>query len=147
MLLDATGSEVTFIYKNQFLRKLRSDQLETTLMVSNLVNPPQGGEFRPLPGSLFPEEFPFNYSEIFSYNYFWHKYYLSQRNMFALAKRPHYVNYEVLSNVMNGNVIDFSKADIYELKNTEMSREIFERVLFANNEFSLEKFAMRHKQM
>lgn len=28
-----------------------------------------------------------------------------------------------------------------------MSKEIFERVLFANNEFSLEKFAMRHKQM
>jgi hypothetical protein len=40
VLLDATGSEVTFIYKNQFLRKLRSDQLETTLLVSNLVNPP-----------------------------------------------------------------------------------------------------------
>lgn len=48
---------------------------------------------------------------------------------------------------MNGNVIDFSKADIYELKNTEMSKELFERVLFAQNEFSLEKFALRHKQM
>ena len=46
---------------------------------------------------------------------------------------------------MNGNVIDFSKADIYELKNAEMSKEVFERVLFAQNEFSLEKFALRHK--
>lgn len=40
ILLDATGSELTFVFKNQFIRKLRSDQLEATHMVSNMMNPP-----------------------------------------------------------------------------------------------------------
>ena len=40
ILLDATGSELTFVYKNQFLRKFRSDKLEATFMVSNMMNPP-----------------------------------------------------------------------------------------------------------
>jgi len=77
-------------------------------MVSNMMNPPQGEEYRPLPGDLVPEEFPFPYSDIFSYNYFWHKYYLTQRSFFAIAKRPQYVNYEVLCNSLATKVIDFS---------------------------------------
>jgi len=61
ILLDQTGSELTFVYKNQFLRRLRSDQPEMTLMVTNMSNPPQGGNYRDLPGNLFPEVYPFNF--------------------------------------------------------------------------------------
>lgn len=73
-----------------------------------------------MPGSIFPHKYPFDFSEIFNLNYFWRKYYLTQRNFFAIAKRPHYVNYEVLCNAFNTSVIDYSEAEIYELK-PEMS--------------------------
>jgi hypothetical protein len=32
ILLDPTGTELTFIYKNQFTRKMRQDAVERTLM-------------------------------------------------------------------------------------------------------------------
>jgi hypothetical protein len=38
--MDVTGSELTFVFKNQMQRKLRSDQLEVTFMVGNMLNPP-----------------------------------------------------------------------------------------------------------
>ena len=147
MLLDATGSEITVVYKNQLARKLRSDNLEATFMVSSMINPPQGGEYKPLSGDLFPEEYPFNWNEKFTYSYFWYKYYLTQRNIFSLAKRPIYVNYEVLSNVFATNVIDFSAADIYELNNTEMDRETFESLLESQNEHTFAAFYLRYQQM
>lgn len=40
ILLDPTGTEMTFVYKNQFFRKMRSDITERTIMISNLANPP-----------------------------------------------------------------------------------------------------------
>lgn len=87
ILLDPTGTELTFVFKNQFLRKMRQDSVERTLMISNLANPPQQGEYRELIGDLFPEEYPFDYSRIFDYRYFWIKYYMSQRNLFAIPKK------------------------------------------------------------
>ena len=87
ILLDPTGTELTFIYKNQFTRKMRQDAVERTLMISNLANPPQQGEYRDLVGDLFPETYPFDYSRIFDYRYFWIKYYISQRNLFAIPKK------------------------------------------------------------
>jgi hypothetical protein len=75
------------------------------------------------------------------------KYYLTQRNMFAIAKRPHYANYEVLCNALATRVIDYSEAEIYLLKNSEMKREELERVLQSQHECSFEKFAMRWMQM
>lgn len=88
ILLDPTGTELTFVYKNQFLRKMRQDSVERTLMISNLANPPQNnGEYRELVGDLFPEEYPFDYSRMFDYRYFWIKYYMSQRNIFAIPKK------------------------------------------------------------
>lgn len=33
ILLDPTGTELTFVYKNQFLRKMRQDSVEKTLMI------------------------------------------------------------------------------------------------------------------
>lgn len=41
------------------------------------MNPPQSEEYRPLPGDLFPEEHPFKFSEMYNYNYFWNKYYIT----------------------------------------------------------------------
>lgn len=87
ILLDPTGTELTFVYKNQFLRKMRQDSVEKTLMIQNLANPPQQGEYRELMGDLFPEVYPFDYSRIFDYHYFWIKYYMSQRNIFAIPKK------------------------------------------------------------
>ena len=64
-------------------------------------------------GSLFPTTYPFNYQEIHDeFSYYWLKYFISQTSFFSLPKRPIYVNYEVLINAMNMNVIDFSHADI-----------------------------------
>ena len=33
VLMDVTGSELTFVFKNQTARKFRSDQTEATLMI------------------------------------------------------------------------------------------------------------------
>lgn len=87
VLLDPTGSELTVIYKNKWIRRLRNDDLEDTLLVSSLGNPPQGPEYVPLPGQLFPEKYPFDYYDIYDLNYFWIKYYITQYMFFTLAKK------------------------------------------------------------
>lgn len=130
ILLDPTGTELTFVFKNQMYRKLRADELERTLMISNLVNPPQGDEYRLLFGDIFPEIYPFPYSRIYDYRYFWFKYYASQRNLFAIPKKPIYVNYEVLCNAFATKIIDMSKAEIYLLKSSEMGKADFEEFLY-----------------
>lgn len=66
---------------------MRQDSVERTLMISNLANPPQQGEYRDLVGDLFPEQYPFEYKKIFDYHYFWIKYYMSQRTFFAIPKK------------------------------------------------------------
>jgi|LauGreDrversion4_2_1035121.scaffolds.fasta_scaffold594337_1 hypothetical protein len=113
-------------------------------MISNLANPPQNGEYRELVGDLFPEEYPFDYSRIFDYRYFWIKYYMSQRNLFAIPKKPHYVNYEVLCNAFATKIIDLSKAEIYKLKSTELSRDDLEAFLEQENQYTIEKFQERY---
>lgn len=90
-------------------------------MINNLINPPQGGNYRELPGDLFPEQYPFDFKSLFNTQYFWLKYYISQRAFFAIPKRPMYVNYEILCNAMATNVIDLSEAEIYQVKNSEMT--------------------------
>lgn len=72
---------------------------------------------------------------------------MTQRNCFAIAKRPHYCNYEVLCNALNTRVTNFSEAEIYELRNEEMTEEELERVLLAQNEFTQDKFIVRMLQM
>merc|ERR1719362_491010 len=112
ILLDQTGSELTFVYRNQTTRRIFGHQTEETHMVQGMHLPPQFG-YKPLSGSLFPTTYPFDYEEIFDqYSYYWLKYFISQTSFFSLPKRPMYVNYEVLINAMNMNVIDFSHADI-----------------------------------
>ena len=112
-----------------------------------MMNPPQGEAYRPLQGDVFPDQYPFNFEFLFNHRYFWMKYYLTQRNMFAIAKRPHYANYEVLCNALSARVIDYSQAEIYALRNSEMKKEELERVLAAQHEVSYEKFAMRWLQL
>jgi len=116
-------------------------------MISSLVNPPQGGQYRPLPGSLFPEKYPFDYSEQNSYSYFWLKYYISQRSFFAIPKRPHYVNYEVCCNAMGTDIIDYSEAEIWQLQNEKMTTAELEELLTLHNEYSADNFALRYYQL
>jgi len=67
---------------------------------------------------------------------------LTQRNFFAIAKRPHYVNYEVLCNLFAAQIIDYSEAEVYELK-PGMSQKQLEELLLSQNEFTREKFRIR----
>ena len=129
ILLDPTGVELTFIYKNQLARRLRTDMPEARMLASQMMNPPQGGQYKPLAGDLFPEIYPFEFERIFDYNYFWLKYYISQRTFFAIPKRPIYVNYEVLCNSLATNLIDLSQADIHQLNNENMTIEELEQLL------------------
>ncbi len=103
------------IYKNRAIRRFRNENLEDTLLVNTLQNPPQGPAYVPLSGQLFPEKFPFEYHDIYDMNYYWIKYYITHYNFIALAKKPYYANYEVLVSVFNQTNIDFSEAKIYEL--------------------------------
>jgi hypothetical protein len=56
-------------------------------MIAHLANPPQNADYRQLVGDTFPEEYPFDYSRIYDYRYFWLKYYISQRNLVAIPKK------------------------------------------------------------
>ena len=114
-------------------------------MVQGMHNPPQYG-YKPLAGCVFPDQYPFNFSLIHDYNYFWLKYFISQNSYFALPKRPQYANYEVLVNALNQNVIDFSHADIHELKSDEMSEMELEKLLELHNEYSFDRFSLRMYQ-
>ena len=85
--MDPTGTELTFIYKNALFRRFRNDKPEQTIMIAQLVNPPQGDEYRPLAGDLFPTEYPLVESERSFGSYFYRKYYISQRLFFSFAKK------------------------------------------------------------
>ena len=81
-----------------------------------MVNPPSQG-YRPFEGDLFPETYPFEDPPVSRDLNFYTKYFISQNNMFSIPKQMTYVNFEVLTNAMATNVIDFSQAEIYELDN------------------------------
>jgi hypothetical protein len=89
VLMDPTGTELTFIYKNQTFRRLRNDKPEQTLMIAQLIDPPQGDRYQQLEGDIFPTEYPLvNPDEQRnSGSYFWRKYYMSQRLFFSFPKQ------------------------------------------------------------
>lgn len=147
ILLDPTGTELTFIYKNRAIRRFRNDVLEDRVPIASLQNPPQGPEYVPLQGQLFPQKFPFDYHDQYDLKYFWLKYYLTQYNFFSIPKKPIYANYEVLVNSFNQENIDFSEAKIYQLQNSAMKRNQLEEVLFKSNQYTREKFALRARRL
>lgn len=51
-----------------------------------------------------------------------------------------YVNYEVLCNAFGAQVIDYSEADIYKLKNDEMSKKELEQFLTLHNPYSSDAY-------
>jgi hypothetical protein len=95
------------------------------------VDPPQGDEFKPLSGELFPTEYPIpNARETLNFgSYFFRKYYITQRLFFSFAKRPQYCNYEVLIHAFKQNIIDLSEAHIVELKTSETNPAEFEKFI------------------
>ena len=56
------------------------------------------------------------------------------------------MNYEVLINALNMNVIDFSHADIAEIKSDQMTEQELERLLELHNEYSFDRFSLRKYQ-
>lgn len=57
--------------------------------------------------------------------------------VFILLCRPHYVNYEVLCNAFSTKIIDMSKAEIYKIKNTELSVDDLETLLEDENQYTI----------
>jgi len=112
---------------------MRADDTEISKMIDHLVNPPQGGNYLPLPLSAFPDEYPFPWYRIYDYDYFWLKFYASQRNYFAIAKKPIYMNLELLVNAFNTNAINLEHAEIYDLQNDKMSLDQLEELLTLHN--------------
>lgn len=150
ILMDPTGTELTFVYKNQWLRKMRADNLEVTVMVSQLGNPPQDREFLPLEtrGLLFPETYPPPHDELKSkLGYYYLKFYQSQRNVFAIPREAIYVNYEVLCNSFATNIIDFSQAEISRIQATQMGKQGLEKFLLSQNYNTEKKFELRYNEM
>lgn len=127
--MDPTGTELTFIYQNQFFRRMRNDKPEQPILIQQLIDPPQGGHYKPLAGDLFPKTYPINPSERGStggLSYFYRKYYITQRLFFSLAKRPMYCNYEVMVNALNQKMIDLSQAEIVMVKTSIANKKDFE---------------------
>jgi len=85
--MDPTGTELTFIYKNAAFRRMRNDKPEQTIMISQLIDPPQGDEYKELPWNVFPKEYPAPKNDG-SFSYFHKKYYITQRLFFSFAKKP-----------------------------------------------------------
>ena len=57
-----------------------------------------------------------------------------------------YANFEVLINAMNMNVIDFSHADIHELKSDQMTEKELWTLLELQNQYSFDRFSLRMYQ-
>lgn len=135
--MDPTGTELTFIYKNQMFRRFRNDKPEQTMTIAQLVDPPQGDEYKPLAGELFPTKYPLeNTKELFAFGYFFRKYYITQRLFLSFAKKPQYCNYEVLVNAFTQKVMDMSQAEIIRLNTSAMSQQDFEQFISNQDRFS-----------
>ena len=91
--LDNSGKEIKISYKNMRYRKFRDQAFEDILLVNSMITPNvqdkiklKGKLFFKL-GALFPNVFPFNEQTIYDRDFFWTKYYLSNRNFLLLPKR------------------------------------------------------------
>ena len=91
-------------------------------MIPQLVDPPQGGYFKPLVGDLFPTNYPLTDEDKMGLSYFYRKYYITQRLFFSFAKKAMYCNYEVMVNALNQKIIDLSEAEIVLVRSTESAK-------------------------
>ena len=59
------------------------------MMIQQLIDPPQGDDYMPLAGDLFPTKYPIEdaHTTLNFGSYFFRKYYISQRMFFAFPKR------------------------------------------------------------
>lgn len=97
--LDRTGTEIKVYYRNRRYRKFRGNSPIEIFLNDSLVSPDEN-EYKFLKGTFiydiisliflgdkFPKSYPPLKSEYLNIGYFWHKYYLSKKNSFLLAKR------------------------------------------------------------
>lgn len=80
-------------------------------------------------GDIFPKNFPPNKTDFFKVKYFWHKYFLSKKNYFLLAKNATYMDYEILINVFNGKNIDLSKAIILNVNKEGINYNEYKKII------------------
>ena len=113
-------------------------------LIQHLANPPQGGSYRNLSGDLFPQIYPFDFNVLYDNKYFFIKYYMTQRTLFAIPKRAIYCNFEVLCNMFQAKIIDLSKAEIIKINTSEMSKKEMEELLYSENPYTLDKFQARY---
>lgn len=135
--MDPTGTELTFIYKNQLFRRFRNDKPEQTMTIAQLADPPQGEGYKPLAGDLFPTKYPLEDAKrIRAWGYFFRKYYITQRLFLSFAKKAQYCNYEVLVNAFTQKVMDMSKAEIIRINTSDMGLKEFEQFVSNQDRFS-----------
>lgn len=81
-----------------------------------MVNPPQGENFQQLYEATFPEEYPFDPVDVIGgKQWFFLKYYISQRTFFTIPSQFIYCNFEVLCNAFAAKVINTEQAEIWEI--------------------------------
>lgn len=104
------------------------------------MDPPQGGDFKPLSGDLFPTKYPLTNPDSIRNkglsSYFFKKYYITQRLFFSFAKQAQYCNFEVMVNALKQNIIDLSQAEIMLLKTSESSPKEFEEFIMKQHKLS-----------
>lgn len=117
ILLDPTGTELTFVYANQISRRLRNDSTELSMLISQCTDPPQGEDYVPLAGYLFPTKYPVtDLAELRSWgSLLFRKYYITQRQYMTFFKKSQYCNFECLIHAFNNQILDLSKAKLYHL--------------------------------
>lgn len=147
ILLDPTGTELTFVYSNQFLRRLRQDKTEVTLPIASLVNPPQGENYQELSGILFPDSFPPDWTVLGKQWNFFKKYYISQRTFFSFAIFQFYANFEILTHAFDSQIINLEKADIWEIDNHKMTTKEFNDFMYLNSLYNKDAWEKHYKQM
>lgn len=100
------------------------------MLIGSLQDPPQGPNFKPLSGDLFPKSYPPTQDEKRGMgSYFYRKYYISQRLFFSFAKKANYCNHEIMTNALQTNLIDLSKAQIVKLETSNYSQNDFEQFM------------------
>jgi hypothetical protein len=144
ILLDPSGQELTFVFRNQFLRKLRNDKTEVTIPITSLINPPQGENYQKFTAEPFPEKYPFDFRELIKGDAIWFKYYISQRTFFAIYKHAQYKNFELLCNAFAQKIINLEEIPIFEIQSNKMTDKELVDFLKHQDLYHPSKFVLRY---